>query len=222
MKKNPLGGNNLNQNQDLESLNNDGFGLNLSLLRNEQNFTEISEEEFGVVLDLRYATKNNVCERKLYSHPICYLHQDAITPLKIAIQSAKNFGLKLKIFDGFRPIEIQQFMFDRFPSDDANGGFVSNPTNGAIPHCRGVAIDLTLIDSEGNELDMGSDFDEFSDLAFHNCQTISVEAQKNRLLLLGIMTAAGWDFYSKEWWHYQLFEPRKYPVVQVKMVLFRA
>ena len=39
------------------------------------------------------------------------------------------------------------------------------------------------------------------------------EAQRNRLLLMGLMTAAGWDFYRNEWWHYQLFDARRYPLV---------
>ncbi len=172
------------------------------------NLIEITKEKFDVIFDLRYASDNNVCRHKLYSYEHCYLHEAAVKPLQQAIKSAKNLGLKIKIFDAFRPIEIQKYMFDKFPGD-----FVSNPESGVIPHCRGVAIDLTLCDSNGNELDMGSDFDEFSDLAYHNCEKISVLAQKNRMLLLGIMSAAGFDFYSKEWWHYQLFKPREYPVV---------
>lgn len=177
------------------------------------NLIEITEEKFGVILDLRYASDNNVCHHTLYSKPLCYLHEAAIEPLQNAIKAAKNIGLKLKVFDGFRPIAVQQYMFDKFPSDDPNGGFISNPNGGVIPHCRGVAIDLTLTDMSGNELDMGSDFDEFSELAFHNCEKISPEAQRNRLILIGLMSAAGWDFYSKEWWHYQLFKPREYPIV---------
>jgi D-alanyl-D-alanine dipeptidase len=179
-----------------------------------KNLVEITTEKFDVILDLRYASKNNVCGHKLYSRPFCYLHEAAIPALELAIKSAKNLGLKLKIFDCFRPIEVQKYMFDKFPSEDPNGGFISNPENGAIPHCRGVAIDLTLTDSEGNDLDMGTDFDEFSDLAFHNCDKISAQAQRNRLILLGLMTEAGFDFYSKEWWHYQLFKPREYAVVK--------
>jgi D-alanyl-D-alanine dipeptidase len=173
-----------------------------------QNLIEITEKNFAVTLDLRYASSNNVCGHKLYSQPLCYLHEAAINPLKTAINSAKELGLKLKIFDGFRPIEVQKYMYEKFPGD-----FVSNPESGVIPHCRGVAIDLTLVDQNGIELDMGSDFDEFSEIAYHNCYKISPEAQKNRLILLGVMTAAGFDFFSKEWWHYQLFKPREYPVI---------
>ena len=179
-----------------------------------QNLVEITEKKFDVILDLRYASENNVCGKKLYAQPVCYLHEATAEALQKAIDAAKKLGLKLKIFDGFRPIEVQKFMFEKFPSEDPNGGFVSNPESGAIPHCRGVAIDLTLCDLQGNELDMGTDFDEFSDLAFHNCQKISVEAQRNRLLLLGLMTESGFDFYSKEWWHYQLFKPREYAVIE--------
>ncbi|MBM5783137.1 MAG: D-alanyl-D-alanine dipeptidase [Pelagibacterales bacterium] len=176
-----------------------------------QNLIEINTENFDVVLDLRYATENNVCQRRLYSYPFCYLHKEAAEALQKAIEAASNIGLKIKIFDSFRPIEVQQYMFDQFP-----GGFVSNPKNGRIPHCRGVAVDLTLVDESGAELDMGTDFDEFSDLAHHNCSKVSVEAQRNRLILLGLMKLAGFDHLSFEWWHYQLPNPTSYEVVAAK------
>lgn len=181
-----------------------------------ENLIQITAEEFDLILDLRYASDNNVCHQKLYGQPFCYLHPDMIEPLKNAINLAKSLHLKLKIFDAFRPIEVQKFMFNKFPATNGNVGFVSNPENGAIPHCRGVAIDLTLVDKNGNELDMGSDFDEFSEIAFHGCQTVSMDAQMNRLTLLGLMTAAGFDFYAKEWWHYQIFKPREYPVAKTQ------
>lgn len=173
-----------------------------------QNLLEITAENFDVIFDLRYASKNNVCGHKLYSTPFAYMHEAAIKPLQQAIKSAKNLGLKLKIFDTFRPLQVQKYMYNQFPGD-----FISNPESGVVPHCRGVAIDLTLTDLDDNELDMGTDFDEFSELAYHNCDKISAEAQRNRLLLLGLMSAAGFDFFSKEWWHYQLFKPREYPII---------
>jgi D-alanyl-D-alanine dipeptidase len=176
-----------------------------------ENLVEITKEKFDVIFDLRYARKNNVCNIALYSRPFCYLHKDAAEKLSKAIRAAKNLGYKIKIFDTYRPFEVQKFMFERFIE---NPGFVSNPEGGVIPHCRGVAIDLTLTDMDGRELEMGTDFDEFTPKAFHNCQSISVNAQRNRLILLGLMTAVGFDFYSKEWWHYQLFKPREYPVVE--------
>ncbi len=179
-----------------------------------KNLIEITEKKFAVKLDLRYATTNNVCAIKLYREPRCFLRAEAVEALHRAIKIAADLGFHFKIFDGFRPLKVQQFMFDQFPGDDKNGGFVSSPQTGSTPHCRGVALDLTLLDANGNELDMGSDFDEFTDLAFHNCTRVSPTAKHNRELLLKIMTDAGWDFYSKEWWHYQLFNARSFAIIE--------
>jgi D-alanyl-D-alanine dipeptidase len=70
-----------------------------------------------------------------------------------------------------------------------------------------------LIDDAGLPLDMGTHFDAFTPLSHHGAD-VSPDAQRNRHLLLGIMSTAGWDFYSKEWWHFQLFDPRRYPLVE--------
>jgi len=175
-----------------------------------KDLIKITAAEFNVILDLRYATANNVCNIKLYSAPLCYLHKDAAEALQRAIKIAAKKSLRFKIFDGFRPMKVQQFMFDKFLDD----GFISNPQTGSTPHCRGVAVDLTLVDANDNELEMGSDFDEFSDLAFHACERISPRAKQNRELLFDIMKEAGWDFYSKEWWHYQLFNARQFEIVR--------
>ncbi|KAF0137379.1 MAG: ddpX [Rhodospirillaceae bacterium] len=56
-------------------------------------------------------------------------------------------------------------------------------------------------------------FDHFSPFSYHGTLDISVTAQRNRMLLIGLMTAAGWDFYHKEWWHYQMFNARRFPVL---------
>ena len=65
-------------------------------------------------------------------------------------------------------------LFNKFP----NGDFVSNPQTGAVPHCRGIGIDLTLVDQDLKELDMGTDFDDFTSKAYHGDLEISQEAQK--------------------------------------------
>ena len=170
---------------------------------------EITQNEFDIELDIRYATTNNFTGKILYDKPTCFLHKDAILALKKAIILAREQNLKFKIFDSFRPISAQQKMFDYFP--DTN--YVSHPQKGSVAHCRGVAIDLTLIDSAGKELNMGTEFDDFSSNSHHGCTNLSQEYQKNRYLLLGIMLSSGWDFFINEWWHYQLFNIRSYSVI---------
>ena len=63
------------------------------------------------------------------------------------------------------------------------------------------------------QLKMGTEFDEFSMAVHHGNDGISTLAQRNRMILLGLMTVALWDFYAKEWWHYQLFESRQVPLL---------
>ena len=172
------------------------------------NLIEITENKHNVIIDIRYASSNNFTGAPVYKRAACYLNNEAEIALKKAIKIAADKNLKIKIFDAFRPLEIQKALWNHTP--DPN--FLSNPETGSCPHCRGVAVDLTLLDKNGNELDMGTEFDTFSPLSHHGNNEVPPDAQKTRELLKKIMTEAGWDFYKNEWWHYQLFDCRKYPL----------
>jgi D-alanyl-D-alanine dipeptidase len=169
---------------------------------------EITATDFDVEIMLAYATADNITGKPIYRQAACYLHEKAAAALTTAIGLATPLGLRFKIFDAYRPPEAQWKLWDAFPSEE----FVANPRRGS-PHSRGVAVDLTLIDGTGKELDMGTGFDEMSALSHHARTDISIEAQRNRFTLMGLMSAAGWDFYKYEWWHYQLFNGRDYPLV---------
>ena len=172
------------------------------------SLVEISETKYGLTIDLRYATPDNFTGKPVYTRPFCYLHTAAAKQLMESARLAARHGLGLKIFDAFRPTEAQWKLWEHTPDPD----FLAHPERGS-PHSRGVAVDLTLIDGNGNELDMGTGFDAFTPLSHHGNPDISKEAEKNRLLLMGIMTTAGWDFFRNEWWHYQLFDSRTYPLI---------
>lgn len=168
----------------------------------------IGPPEFDVDLDLRYATADNVTGRRIYSRPVAYLHPEAAAKLQTAIALARPLGLRFKIFDAYRPTEAQWRLWDAFPSDE----FVADPRRGS-PHSRGAAVDLTLLDDDGRDLDMGTGFDSFTPQAHHARVDIPVAAQRNRAILMGLMTAAGWDNFMNEWWHYQLFNARRLPLI---------
>ncbi|MAZ80478.1 MAG: D-alanyl-D-alanine dipeptidase [Rickettsiales bacterium] len=175
---------------------------------------EINETDFDLKLEIRYAGDNNLCSHKLYSKPFCYLNIEAASLLKNAINIANKHHVRLKIWDCYRPFIVQKYMYDFFSYRSDRANFISDPKIGTKAHCRGAAIDLTLIDKNNNELDMGTDFDEFSSLAYHANKEIKIAAQKNRILLLNIMTQAGFDFIPNEWWHYQLFDAKKYKIIE--------
>ena len=169
---------------------------------------KISTENHDIVLNIRYATENNFTGRPIYSRGCCYLHKDAEKLLIKSVVYAKNLGYKIKIFDAFRPSEAQRLLWNHTPDPK----FLADPRHGS-PHSRGVAIDLTLIDENGQELEMGTEFDAFSPRSHHGNLDIPTSAQYNRYLLMGIMTTAGWDFYGYEWWHYQLHNAKNYPLL---------
>ena len=172
------------------------------------SLVSISPESHGVQLEIAYATADNFTGSPIYVRPGCYLHPEAAMCLEQAVGLAKELGLGIKIFDAYRPAEAQWVMWNHTPDPE----FLADPRRGS-PHSRGVAVDLTLIDGNGEELEMGTGFDAFTPLSHHGNTEISREAQRNRHILMGIMTTAGWDFYRNEWWHYQLFNSRSYPLL---------
>lgn len=167
---------------------------------------EIAQPTFDVALDIRYATPANITGRSIYSRPVAYLRQEAAQCLAASIQKASETGHKLAIFDAFRPIEAQNRLWQSLP--DAR--FVSDPRPpfqpDALPHPRGVAVDLGLIDRAGRLIDMGTGFDAMVPQSAHGALGITQRAADNRLLLRKIMEDTGWQAYEPEWWHYQLPE----------------
>lgn len=172
--------------------------------------TLVDLEGFDVEIDLRYATSDNFTGRPIYARALAFLHPEAAEALHRASAGAIRLGYRLRVLDAYRPPEAQRRLWDHTPDP----AFVAPPERGS-PHSRGVAADVTLIDAFGRELDMGTDFDAFTPASHHGSVLIGREAQKNRTLLLGLMTEAGWDYYRNEWWHYQLFDAReRFPLIE--------
>lgn len=172
-------------------------------------FVTIAPPDFDVDLDLRYATADNLTGRPIFARPLCLLHPTAAAALSRSIHLAAAQGLRLRVFDGYRPPAAQWALWNALPDPT----FIADPRIGSS-HGRGVAIDLTLAQPDGTMLEMGTDFDDMRPIAYHADTDISREAQRNRALLLGIMAAAGWQHYPWEWWHYQLPEASSYPLVE--------
>jgi len=171
----------------------------------------ITPDSHGVQIALAYATPENFTSRPVYKTDAgAWLHCDAARLLERSVRLAAPLGLSLLVLDAFRPSEAQWALWDHTPDPD----FLADPKRGS-PHSMGAAIDLTLVDkATGAWLDMGTPFDAFTPLSHHGNQDISAEAQRNRHMLMGIMTTAGWDFFRNEWWHYQMFNARaSYPVL---------
>lgn len=151
-------------------------------------------------LDPRYATANNFCHQQLYPHAVCFLHIDCAQALKRVQDSLAPQGLFLKIFDGYRPLSVQQIMWDLIQDEN----YVMNQAKGKGRHTRGTAVDVTLIDAFGKELEMPSLFDDFSARAHRTNPLHSPAAYKSMKLLEHAMQAEGFIGWPLEWWHYDL------------------
>ncbi len=190
-----------------------------SLVFAKSQLVEITEKNYNVVFDIKYATNDNFDKTAVYKQPLVFLHKDAAKKLKIASKIANKLGYKIKIYDGFRPIEVQRFFFKNFNDER----YVTDPDKGLATHTRGIAIDCSLVDLETKEeLNFGTPFDDFSEKSHIDFLDLSPEVHKNRAILSGIMARAGFALFATEWWHFQLIdvtnnvEIAKYPKLTEK------
>ncbi len=178
-------------------------------------------------IDLRYSSGDHVFLNlpngnlplpKFYTNNETLVILKAAKMLKIAQDSLRKVtslnginytkGIGLKIWDGYRPRSVQYLLFEIFP----NPVYVADPSSGSM-HNRGGAVDLTLIDlATKEELEMPTEFDDFSEVAGLNYSGLPQNVLNNRELLKSVMTYAGFLTYSAEWWHYNVSGASSYPL----------
>jgi D-alanyl-D-alanine dipeptidase len=165
----------------------------------QHRLIEVTPETHDVLIDLAYATDRNFTGKPIYRSAHCLLLEPAETALRNAAQIAATIGMKLKIFDAYRPPEAQQVLWDFLPDPR----YIAELGRGSN-HSRGTAVDLTLVDASGAELDMGTGFDAMVRESEHFHAGLPEAVQRNRTLLLGVMHGAGFTHIPSEWWHYEL------------------
>ncbi|HKK75953.1 MAG TPA: M15 family metallopeptidase [Saprospiraceae bacterium] len=168
---------------------------------------DLKDLDPSVHLDLRYASTNNFVEEVMYDCGRCFLRRDVAKAVIRAHRGLKAQGYGgLKFFDCYRPRPIQWKLWNKVP--DPN--YVADPRKGSM-HNRGAAVDLTIVDAQGKELDMGTGFDFFGPEAHHTYTGHSEQIQTNRDLLKATMDAQGFRWIRTEWWHYS-YRPKSYVV----------
>jgi D-alanyl-D-alanine dipeptidase len=152
-----------------------------------------------LLTDVRYATADNFTKRVLYTTDTLYARHIVAESLAVAQRAARARGLQLKVYDAYRPLSIQRLMWSIVPDER----YVADPAKGSR-HNRGCALDLTLCDSTGQELNMGTGYDEFTERAAATYTDLDPTVLGNRRLLQSIMSDAGFDVLPSEWWHFDL------------------
>lgn len=188
---------------------------NISKAKMKGNLIKLSDIDNSFIFDIRYATKNNFAKVKMYPAGNCAINIDTAIKLIAANEEFKSHGYKIKIFDAYRPISVQKYMWKVTP----NKKYVANPKYGSV-HNRGCAIDVTLVDMSGREVEMTSNYDEFSSRAHINYNGGSSKAKENRKILAQIMTKHGFRRISNEWWHFEDVNYKSYPLQDVSIQTF--
>jgi D-alanyl-D-alanine dipeptidase len=180
-----------------------------------QGLVKLEDLDTSFVIDLKYATEDNFTGKVIYSKPLCVIHKETAKKLIAANNEFKELGYRLKIFDAYRPFSAQQTLWDATD----NKSFVANPQKGSI-HNRGAAVDVTLVDEAGNEIEMPSGYDEFSERAaldYKDCPKNQIE---NRELLGKIMVKHGFRRINNEWWHFEDTNAKNYPIRDISFEEF--
>jgi D-alanyl-D-alanine dipeptidase len=170
---------------------------------NDTAWVDLGLERPDILQDIRYASTNNFMKLQIYDCGRCLLRAKVARRVIDAHDELQKEGLGLKMFDCYRPLPAQQKLWDKMP--DAR--YVTPPSKGSY-HNRGSAVDLTIVDSLGRELDMGTDFDFFGSKAYHTYTDLPQQVLDNRKRLLQLMQARGFSPTRTEWWHYALYDKR--------------
>ncbi len=171
---------------------------------------ELVTIEPGIALDIKYATTDNFVKEQLYDCPRCFLRSDVAFAVRNVHRELRRKGYGLKMFDCYRPLPVQWKLWNKVPDPR----YVADPRKGSM-HNRGSAVDLTLVDAKGNELDMGTAFDFFGKEAYHDYTDLPKEVLERRTLLKDTMAKHGFRSTRTEWWHYS-YAKRSYPISKME------
>ena len=164
-----------------------------------------------ILLDIKYATKSNVFQEQFYDHSYALLRKPAAEALLRVQSELLPKGLSLKIYDAYRPYSVTCRMWSIIPDTT----YMGLPWKGS-KHNRGIAVDLTLIDTlSGKELAMPTAFDAFVKEAHPSYSDLPKEVKQNRDLLISTMTKHGFSVDPVEWWHFNFNSAIEYELLDL-------
>lgn len=166
--------------------------------REPSDFVKVRDYIPDLVVELKYSTSNNFTGQVVYDFTEVYLRYSTVLKLMKVQDELREQGLRLKVWDAFRPLEAQQKLWNAKPDPT----YISNPQTGTNSHSRGHTVDVTLVNAEGRELEMPTGFDEFSSYADRDYSDCTDAAAKNAMLLQNVMEKHGFKGLQSEWWHF--------------------
>jgi len=181
-----------------------------------KGLVRVKDIDASIVTDLRYATEDNFTGRKVYpDNSQAILRLETALKLKKANERFEKDGYRIKIWDAYRPRSVQEIFWALVPDPR----YVADPAKGSV-HNRGASVDITLVDLEGRELKMPTEYDDFSEKASRTYTGTHEEALSNMRYLTEIMEESGFKGLPSEWWHFD-DEDSGYPLIEVSFDEFQ-
>lgn len=187
-----------------------GCSQNHTITAQGTRLVNLAKVDPTLIIDSPYATSDNFVGIQMYPKNEIWLEEGTAEKLMSAQASLRKQGLGLKVLDGYRPLEIQRTLWKILPDPR----YVANPERGSR-HNRGCAVDVTLVDAEGDEMAMPTEFDEFSERAGQDYQNLPQEVLKNRKVLNNAMRNAGFTTIRSEWWHFDAVGWEDFPILDI-------
>jgi len=176
----------------------------------QYDLVDMKKLDSTIILDIRYATTNNFTGKQVYDEARFFLRKEPAQKLLEVQKELVKLGLGLKIFDGYRPLSVQKKFWEIMPDER----YVADPKKGSR-HNRGAAVDLTLVDKNGNEIPMPTQYDDFTEKASRDYFDLPAQILINRKFLEDIMVKYGFTGFPTEWWHFDYQDWEKYDVLDV-------
>jgi D-alanyl-D-alanine dipeptidase len=180
------------------------------------NLVDVQALDPDILVDLRYADENNFMNRQVYPDKSrALLRRETAIKLIKANEIFKKDGYTIKIWDAYRPLSVQRIMWEHSPLP----GYIAHPDTGS-KHNRGAAVDMTLVDEEGRELEMPTGFDDFSEKAARDYANHSSKVRENIDYMTRVMVSCGFRGIRTEWWHFEDLDANNYPLLDVGLDSF--
>lgn len=198
--------------EKVESINENALKKGMIVHKND-TLVPVDFYNKAIYWELKYATSDNFMHCILYDTLKVVYVQNQVAKKLAACQtylSSINASYHLLVYDGLRPLSVQQEMWDALDTIPVaeRGKFVSNPANGSV-HNYGAAVDITICTTKNSPLDMGAGYDDIRKIAYPSLEAqflasgeLSKEQVANRQLLRKVLRHEGFINIPSEWWHF--------------------
>ncbi len=176
--------------------------------------------QYDIKVSMKLSTSDTTIKEPFYTRNLCMLQYDTVLMLKKAIERFRRDGYMVVIYDAYRPTSVQQRWFDVVRVHK----WVANPSIGmGGVHDRGTAIDMSLIDKDGNELEMPTPMHTFTNDSARSSENMTETARQNMNYMTSVMINCGFTYINSEWWHFQdkdtqNYLPTDHPIDEIPLV----